>query len=75
MTSLGIEIIDVRLRRADYPETTSQNIFNRMKSERVREAKEFRATGEKRHRRLEQMQKRQERLSWLKRQKSTGASW
>jgi membrane protease subunit HflC len=46
VTSLGIEIIDVRLRRADYPVTTSQNIFNRMKSERVREAKEFRATGE-----------------------------
>ncbi len=44
--SLGIEIIDVRLRRADYPESTSQNIFNRMKSEREREAKEFRATGE-----------------------------
>ena len=46
VNALGIEIIDVRLRRADYPETTSQNIFNRMKSERVREAKEFRATGE-----------------------------
>jgi membrane protease subunit HflC len=44
--SLGIKIIDVRLRRADYPEATSQNIFNRMKSEREREAKEFRATGE-----------------------------
>ena len=44
--SLGIEIIDVRLRRADYPESTSQNIFNRMKSEREREAKEFRATGD-----------------------------
>ena len=25
--SLGIDIIDVRLRRADYPEATSQNIF------------------------------------------------
>ena len=46
VTSLGIEIIDVRLRRADYPEATSQNIFNRMKSEREREAREFRATGE-----------------------------
>ena len=46
MASLGIKIIDVRLRRADYPEATSQNIFNRMKSEREREAKEFRATGE-----------------------------
>ena len=46
VASLGIQIIDVRLRRADYPESTSQNIFNRMKSEREREAKEFRATGE-----------------------------
>jgi len=46
VSSLGIQIIDVRLRRADYPEATSQNIFNRMKSEREREAKEFRATGE-----------------------------
>ncbi len=46
VVSLGLQIIDVRLRRADYPEATSQNIFNRMKSERTREAKEFRATGE-----------------------------
>lgn len=46
VSSLGIQIIDVRLRRADYPTATSQNIFNRMKSEREREAKEFRATGE-----------------------------
>ena len=44
--SLGLEIVDVRIRRADYPDATSQNIFNRMKSEREREAKEFRATGE-----------------------------
>ena len=29
---LGMEIIDVRIRRADYPEATSQNIFNRMKT-------------------------------------------
>ena len=46
VASLGIKIIDVRLRRADYPTATSQNIFNRRKSEREREAKEFRATGE-----------------------------
>ena len=46
VSSLGIRIIDVRLRRADYSTATSQNIFNRMKSEREREAKEFRATGE-----------------------------
>ena len=28
-----MQIIDVRIRRADYPEATSQNIFNRMRSE------------------------------------------
>ena len=42
---LGMEIIDVRIRRADYPEATVQNIFNRMKTEREQEAKEFRAEG------------------------------
>ena len=42
---LGMEIVDVRIRRADYPEATSQNIFNRMKTEREQEAKEFRAEG------------------------------
>ncbi len=42
---LGIEIIEVRIRRADYPEATRDNIYNRMKSEREREAKEFRAQG------------------------------
>lgn len=41
----GIEIIEVRIRRADYPEQTSSAIYNRMKSEREREAKEFRAQG------------------------------
>jgi membrane protease subunit HflC len=42
---LGMEIVDVRIRRADYPEATVQNIFNRMKTERNQEAKEFRAEG------------------------------
>ena len=42
---LGMQIIDVRIRRADYPEATSQNIFNRMRSEREQEAQEFRAQG------------------------------
>ena len=40
-----MEIVDVRIRRADYPEATVQNIFNRMKTERNQEAKEFRAEG------------------------------
>lgn len=41
----GIEIVDVRIRRADLPEANSQAIYERMISERVREAKEFRAKG------------------------------
>lgn len=41
----GMEIVEVRVRRADYPDETRENIENRMKSEREREAKEFRAEG------------------------------
>ena len=44
--AFGIEIIDVRIKRADLPAANSQAIFERMKSERLREAKEFRAQGE-----------------------------
>ena len=42
---LGIEVIDVRVKRADYPDQTSQAIYARMKSERDREAREFRGEG------------------------------
>ncbi|HUA51862.1 MAG TPA: protease modulator HflC [Candidatus Sulfotelmatobacter sp.] len=42
----GIEIVDVRLRRADLPGQTSQAIYDRMKSERDREAKEARGQGQ-----------------------------
>ena len=42
---LGIEVADVRIRRADLPAETSQAIYDRMKSERQREAKELRAQG------------------------------
>jgi membrane protease subunit HflC len=44
-TPLGIEMVDVRIKRADYPDQTSQAIYARMKSEREREAREFRAEG------------------------------
>ena len=44
--TLGMEIIDIQIRRADYPEVTSQAIYARMISERERIAREFRATGE-----------------------------
>lgn len=42
----GTEIVDVRIRRADLPEETSQSIYARMRSEREREAAEFRAQGQ-----------------------------
>lgn len=43
---LGIEIVDVRIGRADLPDQTSQSIFARMRTEREREAAEFRAQGQ-----------------------------
>ena len=45
VNNYGIEIIDVRIKRADLPEANSQAIFRRMQTEREREAKEFRAQG------------------------------
>lgn len=41
----GIQVIDVRIRRADLPQENSEAIYARMKSEREREAKEARAEG------------------------------
>jgi membrane protease subunit HflC len=43
--AFGIEVIDVRIRRADLPDQNSQAIYQRMQSEREREAREFRAQG------------------------------
>ncbi len=43
--SFGIEVIDVRIRRADLPEQNSQAVYQRMQTERQREAAEFRAQG------------------------------
>ena len=42
---LGIEVIDVKIRRADLPETNSEAIFARMETERVQEATQIRAQG------------------------------
>jgi len=41
----GIEVVDVRIRRADLPEANSQAVYQRMQTERAREAAEFRAQG------------------------------
>jgi membrane protease subunit HflC len=43
--NFGINIVDVRIKRADLPQANSEAIFRRMQTEREREAKEFRAKG------------------------------
>ena len=43
---LGIKIVDVRLKRIDLPEEVSSSVYDRMRAERLRVAKDFRARGE-----------------------------
>jgi len=43
---LGIEIIDVRIKRADFPDSVTPSIFTRMRAERNRIATKFRAEGD-----------------------------
>jgi membrane protease subunit HflC len=47
-TGYGIQVVDVRIRRADLPEQNSQAVYQRMQTERQREAAEFRAQGAQR---------------------------
>jgi modulator of FtsH protease HflC len=44
----GIHVVDVRIRRVDLPEQNSQAVYQRMQTERQREAAEFRAQGSQR---------------------------
>jgi membrane protease subunit HflC len=44
----GIEVVDVRIRRADLPEQNSQAVYKRMQTERAREAQEFKSQGTQR---------------------------
>lgn len=46
MSSFGVDIIDVRIRRADLPAANSQRVFDRMKAELNQKAALFRAEGE-----------------------------
>jgi membrane protease subunit HflC len=43
--SFGIDVVDVRIRRADLPEENSQAIFARMQSEREQQARQYRGEG------------------------------
>jgi membrane protease subunit HflC len=47
--AFGITIVDVRIRRADLPEQNSQAVYQRMQTERQREAAEFRGQGSQRN--------------------------
>lgn len=43
--SLGVDVVDVRIKRIDLPEDVSESVYNRMIAERERAAKQFRAEG------------------------------
>ncbi|MDG2501685.1 MAG: protease modulator HflC [Porticoccaceae bacterium] len=45
LTSLGIEVVDVRVKRIDLPQEVSSQVFRRMTAERDKEARELRSTG------------------------------
>lgn len=42
---LGVEVVDVRIKRIDYPEKVSESVYRRMRTERERDAREFRSKG------------------------------
>ena len=46
-SEFGTEVVDVRIGRTDLPDTTAQAVYNRMQSDRVADAAELRANGEK----------------------------
>lgn len=50
--NLGIEVIDVRILRADLPDEVEERVFQRMRSEREQEASRIRAVGEERAREI-----------------------
>jgi membrane protease subunit HflC len=45
VAEFGIEIIDVRIKRTDLPPENEKAIFNRMRAERERQAKQYRSEG------------------------------
>lgn len=50
--ALGIEIVDVRIRRADLPKENLESVFGRMQTERQREAAGYRASGDEEAQRI-----------------------
>ena len=48
----GVDVVDVKIRRADLPDENSQAVYRRMQTERDREAKEYRAQGDEASQRI-----------------------
>ena len=49
---LGVDVVDVRIKRADLPQANSQSVYNRMKTDREREAGQLRAEGDEEKQRI-----------------------
>ena len=49
---LGVDVVDVRIKRADLPQANSQSVYNRMKTDREREAAQLRAEGDEEKQRI-----------------------
>jgi len=49
---LGVQVVDVRIKRADLPQANSQSVYNRMKTDREREAGLLRAEGDEENQRI-----------------------
>jgi membrane protease subunit HflC len=49
---LGIEVVDVRVKRIDLPEEVSESVYQRMRQERQRVAAQLRAEGDEEHERI-----------------------
>mgnify|MGYP005872557741 CR=1 FL=1 len=46
MKEYGIEVVDVRIKRTDLPTENQRSIFDRMRAERERQAKQYRSEGQ-----------------------------
>ncbi len=62
LREFGIEVVDVRIKRADLPEKNEQNVFRRMRAERERQAKKFRAEGDEEARKIRSEADKQRRI-------------
>ncbi len=56
----GVRVIDVKIRRADFPEENQDDVFERMRSERIQIAQRIRAEGDEQKRRIEAQADRRE---------------